>query len=162
MSLQEIVESLRACGFLRDLSEEDLLRFAELARPIEFATDELILREGDIAKDVFVILSGSVAVEICTPGIGCRRIMTLSNGDLLSWSSVLDHARLTATVRAITRTTAVVVNGRQLLTLCEHDPAFGYAFMRRVAQAMGNRLTAARMQLLDVFGEQMPVAPKSE
>ena len=85
--------------------------------------------------------------------------MTLSDGDLLSWSAVLEQTRLTATVRAISPIHGVVIDGQALLQICEDDPAFGFAFMRRVALATVNRLTAARMQLLDVFGAQMPTTP---
>ena len=44
----------------------------------------------------------------------------------------------------------------QIVTMCEHDPRFGYVFMRRAALALAKRLSATRMQLLDVFGGQMP------
>ena len=151
--------ALRQCGFLRDVDEEHLGRFVELARPVEFLAGDLILREGEVAKEVYVILSGSASLELCASGIGCRRIMTLSDGDLLSWSAVLEQTRLTATVRAISPIQAVVIDAKELLQICEDDPAFGFAFMRRVALATVHRLTAARMQLLDVFGTQMPAMP---
>ncbi|MDF1841503.1 MAG: cyclic nucleotide-binding domain-containing protein [Rubripirellula sp.] len=152
--------ALRQCGFLRDVDEEHLSRFVQLAMPVDFVAGELILREGEAAKNVYVILSGSASLELCASGIGCRRLMTLSDGDLLSWSAVLEQTRLTATVRAISPVHGVVIDGQELLQICEDDPAFGFAFMRRVALATVNRLTAARMQLLDVFGTQMPTTPE--
>lgn len=158
MNAAEIEKALRECGFLRDVAPEDLAQFAAIAKPVEIGEGELILREGELAKDVYVILSGKASLEICAPGVGCRRFMTLSDGDLLSWSAVLDQTRVTATIRAISPIKAIIIDGRQLLTLCEHDPKFGFAFMRRVALAMAHRLTAARMQLMNVFGTEMPEA----
>ncbi len=151
--------ALRQCGFLRDVDEDHLSRFVQLAMPVDFVAGELILREGEVAENVYVILSGSASLELCASGIGCRRMMTLSDGDLMSWSAVLEQSRLTATVRAISPIQAVVIDGQALLQICEDDPAFGFALMRRVALATVHRLTAARMQLLDVFGTQMPATP---
>ncbi len=162
MNEEELQAALRESGFLTDASEEHLSSLASIAKPVSFAKDTVIFREGDVATEVYIILSGNVSLEICAPGIGCRRIMTLDGGDLLGWSPVLEQMRLTATARAVTPIAAIALNGRQLLTQCEHDTSLGYDFMRRAALAMGKRLTATRMQLLDVFGHQMPEADKSK
>jgi CRP-like cAMP-binding protein len=155
MNVEVLQKALRDSGFLTDAPEEHLVRLAEIAKPVEFESGQVIFREGDVAVDVYIILAGSVSLEICAPGVGCRRIVTLDGGDLLGWSPLLEQMRLTATARAITPTKAVALSGHQVLALCEHDPKLGYDFMRRAALAMGRRLTATRMQLLDVFGTQM-------
>jgi len=40
---------------------------------------------------MYLVVNGNVSVEICAPGIGCRRIMTVGNGELLAgrpcWNS---------------------------------------------------------------------------
>jgi hypothetical protein len=56
----------------------------------------------------------------------------------------------------------VEINGGQIVTLCEHNPRFGYIFMRRAALAISKRLSATRMQLLDVFGTEMPTVAEEE
>ena len=38
---------------------------------------------------------------------------------------------MTATARVLEPTTLLVLDARQLVTLCEHNPRFGYEFMRR-------------------------------
>ena len=69
---------------------------------------------------------------------------------------------LTATARTIVDTTAVQINAGQVLTLCEHNPRFGYEFMRRAAVALAKRLSATRLQLLDVYGTEMPPVAESQ
>ena len=44
--------------------------------------------------------------------------------------------------------------------LCDHDPQFGYELMRRTALALAKRLSATRMQLVNVYGDQLPVTPQ--
>jgi hypothetical protein len=51
----------------------------------------------------------------------------------------------------------VEINVAQLLTMCNHDPQFGYELMHRTALALAKRLSATRIQLLNVYGDQLPV-----
>ena len=83
--------------------------------------------------------------------------MTVGPGELLGWSPLLEQTRLTASARTMTPVEAIELQGGQLLALCHHDPRFGYVFMRRAALALAKRLNATRMQLLDVFGADMPL-----
>jgi CRP-like cAMP-binding protein len=69
---------------------------------------------------------------------------------------VLEQTRLSATARALEPTRAVRLNGKQVLAQCEHNPRFGFEFMRRAALALANRLNATRLQLLNVYGDAMP------
>jgi CRP/FNR family transcriptional regulator, cyclic AMP receptor protein len=80
----------------------------------------------------------------------------VGEGELLGWSPVLEQSQLTATARALAATTAVEINASQILTVCEHDPRFGFELMRRAARALAKRLNATRLQLVDVYGNQMP------
>ena len=156
MSENALLEMLRCVQFLDGIADEHLERLAEMSRIVEFAEGNLIFREGDPADDIFLIVKGNVSLEICAPGIGCRRIFTAGEGDLLGLSPLLDNVMLTATARTMAPTQAIVINSGQILTMCEHEPRFGYVFMRRAASALAKRLNATRVQLLDVFGDQMP------
>jgi CRP-like cAMP-binding protein len=158
MNADQLRAQLGQSSFLRDLSEAHVDKLAELARWREYAPQAVIFREGDPPTSVYVIESGRVGLEICAPGIGCRRILTAAPGDLLGWSPVLGESRLTATARALEPTTCFEFKAGQVLAACEHDAAFGYAFMRRLALEMAKRLNATRMQLMDVFGTHMPEA----
>ena len=94
--------------------------------------------------------------------VGSRKILTVGEGELLGWSPVLEQARLAATARAQADTQVVKISGQQVLTMCEHNPRFGYDVMRRAALALAKRLSATRMQLIDVYGDQMPTGEDDE
>lgn len=157
MSNRVLPEQLRQFQFLQEIDDEHLGRLAAVARLVEFPADKVLYREGQAVSNIYLILSGSVSIEICAAGIGCRRIMTVSDGDLLGISPAVGQSRSTGTVRTLAPTKAIELNASQVLTLCEHNPRFGYEFMRQVAVAISQRLNATRLQLLDVFGaEQKP------
>ena len=74
----------------------------------------------------------------------------------MAWSAMLGQAQLTATARALADTRAIEVNAGQLLAICEHNARFGYELMVRAAGVLSKRLNATRLQLVDVYGSQMP------
>jgi CRP-like cAMP-binding protein len=149
-----LTEKLRELQILEGIPAEALERIASVAHLVEFRAGDIIFREGAPAEDIYLITSGSVSLEICAPSVGCERILTVETGDLLSWSPLLGHEKLTATARALVPTSAVKISGRQVLALCAHDAHFGYEFMRRVAEVLAQRLKATRLQLLNIYGHQ--------
>lgn len=154
MSSTELFARLQESETLRDIDKGDLQEIASAAAYRDVAEGAVIFREGDPAETTFLVVNGTVSLEICTPGIGCRRISTISNGELLGWSPVLDNEHLSATARAVTPVTLIEMPKEPVLALCDHSPRFGQLFMKAIAQTLARRLTAARMQLLDVYGRE--------
>lgn len=154
MSDDELKEAIRAVDCFQGIHEEDLDLIVEMGNAIEFVADETIFREGDPALKSYVVISGTISLEVCAPGMGCRRISTIRDQEFLGWSPVLDNFHLTVTARTVTPALLVELPKDQLLTLCESSPHFGYVFMRGVAQTLARRLSAARMQLLNLFGDE--------
>ena len=158
MTEPSVTDALRGIQFLRELPAELIDQLASIARVVEFPAATVIFRQGDAASTLYLVVDGNVLLEICAPGVGCKRILTVGPGELLGWSPMLEHSRLTATARTISAARAVALSGHQVLAICEQNPTLGYEFMKRAALALAKRLNATRLQLLDVFGTQMPVA----
>lgn len=152
MNTTDLASQLRQASFLRDADASIIDQLASIAVPAHFSQDEVIFREGDAANDIYLIVSGRVSIEICSPGKGCRKILSIDPGELLGWSPLLEQSRFfTATARAVLDTDAIQINAAKTLALCDRDPRFGYAIMKRAALAMSKRLSAARLQLLDLY-----------
>lgn len=154
MTEQETLAELRRTACLTNAAEADLNQLVDFARRVALAANTIVFHEGDAANELFLIVRGSVALEICAPGIGCRRIATVDPGELLGWSPVLDNLYLTATARTIAPTEMIALPKADVLALCERSPRFGYVFMKGVAATLARRLSAARLQLLNVFGNE--------
>jgi CRP-like cAMP-binding protein len=159
MNKDSIIETLREIRFLHDIGPMHLEQIAKVARVRDFNEDDAVFRQGDAAQHVYLVVSGNVSLEMCAAGTGCRQILTLGSGELLGWSSVLEQVSYTARARVLEKTQLVEINVAQLLAMCDRDPQFGYELMRQVALALAKRLSATRMQLLDVYGANMPVLP---
>jgi len=159
MNKDSMIETLREIRFLHDIGPMHIEQIAKVARVRDFNEDDVVFRQGDAAQHVYLVVSGNVSLEICAAGAGCKQILTLGPGELLGWSSVLEQLSYTARARVLERTQLVEINVAQLLAMCDQDPQFGYELMRQVALALAKRLSATRMQLLDVYGANMPVLP---
>lgn len=156
MSEQATIEALRGVEFFHGLSEEHLARLASVCRLEEYPAQADIFHEYEEAKDVYAIVNGRVSLVICTPATGCRQLMEAGAGDLIGWSPIVERPRLSDTARTLAPTTVVAIDGHRVLEICEEDHELGYEFMRRAAKVLAKRLSATRLQLLEVSGVRLP------
>jgi CRP-like cAMP-binding protein len=148
-------ESLRTLAFLTQATDEELRMLLPAAQIEQYPSGCTIFHEGDHINHVFVVAAGTVALEINGVNHTPRRIQTLHPGELLGWSPLLGTGAMTASAKALTQVRVVAFNAKILLELCERDPKFGFLLMRRTAAAIAARLSATRLQLLDVYGAEL-------
>lgn len=154
---QDLLAILKNVHFLHEISDDNIERIASVAGLRDLSPGAIVFREGQKESSVYLVVKGAVALEYCTPGLGCRRLQTVGAGELLGWSPILGIEEMTATARILEPTTIVAIDAKQLVALCEHDTRFGYEFMRKTALALSQRLSATRLQLLDVYSQELPV-----
>jgi CRP/FNR family transcriptional activator FtrB len=154
---QSIVDSnlMKTFVFFDDINEAGLAKLAELATVLEVPADTELLREGEPADYVYILLEGRVSLCLPIPGKVCAdtAVSTLSKGQLLGWSALLPCSRWQASVYTLKTCRFVRVSAAELRSLCEHDYELGYHIMKNALTAVGQRLSECRMQQLDIFGE---------
>lgn len=156
MDNQSLIDSLRDVRFLHDLDNTHLLEIAEVTRMRNVPEGDVLFREGDEPQDVFLVVSGSVGLDIAVQGKGSNRILTVGPGEILGWSALLEQTQMTATATALCSTCVAQINTGQLLRICARNPRFGYELLRRTSLALAARLSATRMQLVDGFDTPRP------
>ena len=155
-------ELLKSLAFLAHATDEEIYSLLPAARVETHAPGAVLFREGEPLPHVFIVASGTVALEVLGRDHRPRRFQTVGAGELLGWSPLLGSAPMTATARVVTDARLVALDARAVLELCRKDPSFGFEFLRRTAAAIAARLSATRLQLLDVFRHELPVAPEGE
>jgi CRP-like cAMP-binding protein len=113
-----------------------------------------IAHEGDSADYLYLIRRGKVAIEAQGPGHGTIVLETLGEGEVLGWSWLFPPHRWTFDFHAIEDTRMVAMDAKCLRGKAEADPALGYRLMKSFSRVMTERLRAARMQILDVYGRK--------
>ncbi len=147
-------QELSEFDFCRGLSDTSRIRLAELISPVELGEHQIVFRTGDPAENSYLIADGLVALEICAPGVGCRRMMTAGPGELIGWSPLVEGARYAATARTVGRCRLLKISGSALRQACMADSRFGFEIMRSIVNVLSTRINAARLQLLDMFGPE--------
>ncbi|HEY4232146.1 MAG TPA: Crp/Fnr family transcriptional regulator [Lacipirellulaceae bacterium] len=154
-----VLDELRKSEFLRGIPDEQLTKLAAICRPVEFPARSTVFEQYGLAKNVYVIVSGEISLAICDPEESCRQIGVVHGGDLMGWSPLVGRMRLYDTARCVTAVRALEFEGSKLMDFCAANSPFGFEFMRRVACVLAERLSGARLQLLEISGMFLPEFP---
>ncbi len=147
----ESIKSAYEGNFLSEAATKVRQRLASLGTLKTVPSGTVLFREGDYHDHFYVVQSGAVILEMCLPGRGCTRLLTIGPGEMLAWSSVVGESQMTATAIAQGDVELLCFSGKALAEVCESDHECGYYLMRWLATALSKRLFATRLQLLDMF-----------
>jgi CRP-like cAMP-binding protein len=138
-------------SFLAHLSPRVQEKLLALGETFRYAGGQTVFHEGDPSLYLYIVKSGQVAIDVHIPPKGRRSIMTAGPGDLFSWSALVEPRLETASARAVEETEALGIKGGTLMDLCREDPELGFEVYRELAELIGARLIATRLQLLDTL-----------
>src|SRR6202040_3998813 len=96
-----------------------------------FKAGSVIFREGDEARDLFVIKSGQVRIQI-----GNRTVTELAADSIFGEMALIDNEPRSATAVAVTDVELVAVSEKQFLFLVSQTPYFALKVMRVLAQRL--------------------------
>ena len=159
MTTPEILHALAELRFSVGLSDEDVRKLAAISELVKFSAGKTIFTEGSKAEHIFLLRDGRVELRMCAPAQGCLTLLTVEGGDLLGWSPALTQGEMTATAVTIKDTHAIRIASDKLQALCEADHDIGYEMMRRIAISLSSRLTATRLQVMDMHAHKRANLP---
>jgi CRP/FNR family transcriptional regulator, cyclic AMP receptor protein len=99
--------------------------------PQFFKAGSVIFREGDEAKELFVVKSGQVRIQI-----GNRTVTELAADSIFGEMALIDSEPRSATAIAATDVELVPVSEKQFLFLVGQTPFFALKVMRVLAQRL--------------------------
>jgi CRP/FNR family cyclic AMP-dependent transcriptional regulator len=147
-------EMLAAHPFVVGMGEAQVRRLAGCIKEVaEFPADQVIFHAGGVARFLYLIHRGDVALEVTSSGTSSRIVGTLHGGDALGWSWLFPPYRWAFDARAMVHTEAIVIDGEPMRQCVATDHELGYQVVWRVAREMADRLQATRLQLLDIYGD---------
>lgn len=135
--------------FFQGMSKPHLKVLADAAMPTEFAKDQIVFREKELANRFYLLEQGKVALESRDENGKLVFVETVGAGDALGWSWLFPPYTWHFSARALQKTTALFFYGTRLREACEEDHDFGYELVRRMAQVAIRRLEQTRRHALD-------------
>lgn len=155
-----VTDSVRDHAFVDGLTESQLNQLSALAQEVEFDENEVILRAGQQSKHLYLLLTGSVCVEVAARSYTVR-VQVLDPGDAFGWSALLDHHDTLFQVRARQACTALCLEGEGLNAVLARDPAFAAEMLRRALKLVAGRVQATEARLGELCGVRMAPAASS-
>jgi CRP/FNR family transcriptional regulator, cyclic AMP receptor protein len=146
---------LAAHPFFTGMSPELLKLLVGCASNVKYEAGDFISREGQDASEFFIIRQGKVALELFSPTHGPITVETLEDGDVMGWSGLLPPYRSHFDARAVVLTRTIRFDGKCLRGKLEADHHLGYEMLKRFIRIIVERLSATRLQLLDIYGTRV-------
>jgi CRP/FNR family transcriptional regulator, cyclic AMP receptor protein len=149
--MSESVGEMQKYEFFSGLEPKHLEQIAGCASEKDYEAGSTIFQEGEKADKLFLIRKGKIVIELQLPNRDPLKILTIEKGGVVGWSWLFPPYKWHFQARVLEPTSAVVIDSKCLIDMCEKDHAFGYNIMKRTSQLILNRLEGTTQQLLGSF-----------
>lgn len=122
------LETLAEIPLFSALSKRDLQRIARASDEITRDAGTLLVDQGDMGREAFVIIDGTATVKRNN-----RKVGTLGPGDAIGELSLLDHGPRTASVTADGPMTLLVLSAREFRGVIEEVPGLAHKLLGQLA-----------------------------
>ncbi len=112
------VEELRSLALFTSCTPKELTTVARSSKRVSLAAGETVVRQGELSTECYVILDGTVRVEI-----DGEPVANLGSGESFGELSPLDHQPRSASVIATSDLTALVFTAAEFATLASTIPS---------------------------------------
>lgn len=137
--------------FASDMAPDLRASLTTIGQTVDHPAGAVLVRAGVPSPALGLVLEGRVAIRPSIPGLGTRTILTLEDGDIFGWSTVLSGANATSDAVTITPSRVILFERAALLAAFDADPRLAAAVYRKVLEAVARRLQWTRLQLLDLY-----------
>lgn len=117
------------------LSRRLLGRLAAALFEKAYAADDIVFREGDPGKGLFIVLDGSVAITRMTPS-GEQRLATLESGDSFGELALIDDLPRSASARVVAPSRLLILYRSHFESLVEGDRAVALVVMKNLLRML--------------------------
>jgi CRP/FNR family transcriptional regulator, cyclic AMP receptor protein len=129
MARNAYLAKLKSVPLLADLDDHELQHLDHATTEVEVRAGHVIMREGQLAEEMVVVLQGELEVKR-----GDMHIATLKAGDFAGELAVLAHSHRHATVIAATDARLLVIESREFLGVLTDAPHLAVKMLPVVAK----------------------------
>lgn len=143
------IDELRQVGLFGAVSDDVLQFFTQKLVVLLTQPGDIVFREGDPARDLFVVISGEMEVLKRSQSGVDARVAVLGPGDWFGEMSILDVQPRSATVRVLAPSRLLRVSASDLDALYRHDTKSYAIIVLNIARELSRRLRVADGLLAD-------------
>jgi len=143
------IATLQEVPLLAGLSEKQLAILVEDLRPRDYKKDELIFRQGDESREIYIVLKGKVRIYKISPAGNETSIDIFSTHAVLGEFAALDNEPRSTSAKAISAVTLLVMSQDHFLHHLHMLPGLAINLARLLAGKL--RWTAAYAESIAQF-----------
>lgn len=148
--------ALADCELFNGLSETQRASVVSLMAERDVDPGTELVREGDAATELIVIMKGVVEVtKRVAAGDREHRLATLRDGTTLGEMTLVDRAPRSATVRAVAPTRVGILSMDRLADLATTDPSIERQLLRNLANDLSRRLRSTNATTVAALEQQL-------
>jgi len=138
-SEHEMLEILKKVTIFASVGDSGLKRLIDECPIVQFRAEDVIIREGTPATDIYIILQGSVRI-ILNMAHEPFEICEFSEGNCIGEASVIGILNHSASAVAIHDCTMLVLSRKTLMNIFEADKEFFSYLILNIARELARRL----------------------
>ena len=138
------VEMLRRIPLFSRIEPAKLKLLAFTSEHMTFKEGQLLMRQGEVGNEAYVLMDGRVAVTVDSPQ-GEIVVAELGDNELIGEIAILCDVPRTASVKALGEVKTLLIRKEQFLQLVSQFPQMGIEIMRSLA----DRLSATNQELAE-------------
>ena len=151
MDISSATQMVLGHPFLAGFNPHYLHVFTDCATFLRCGVQDEIFHEGGDADHFYLIQAGRVSLETFVPGRGPVTVQHLGSGEAWGCSWLFPPYRWHFTARAVEPCQLLAFGAARLRAQSEENHDFGFELVRRVSQAMLERLQATRRKLVEFY-----------
>ena len=125
----EKLELLKRVPLLSGLGRREIEEVGRLAEEVDVPAGQVLMREGDIGREFYVLVRGSVGIERAG-----ARIRTMKDGDFFGEIALLDEGPRSATATTEADSKLLVLGHREFHSLMDRFPAIRTCVLEALAK----------------------------
>lgn len=148
-----VKQTLKECQVFAALSDDELEKVAALATEREYEAGATIFREGDSAREFFIIVEGKVAIQIplslAQAQMGRRiTVDVLGKNEVFGWPSIVEPYVYALIAVCLQKAKIISLNGVKLRALLRENQHIGYEVLSALITVVASRLDDTRQVLV--------------
>ena len=158
------LSTLEGLAILKDFDQDQLKKILELCSIEEFQQDQRLFLEGETAKDMWVVIDGSVELRFEMPDArtSTNESMISSHRDdipesqVFGWSCFIPPYKMRLSAYCTSRRCQVIkINADKLNKLMVSDTDIGFKIMGYLVQVVGFRFKQMQEEVVKFIGINM-------
>lgn len=152
---QDILEKLKHITIFDELknNKDDLEKLQSIIRIKRFPKDEIIIREGDVGTEMYIVYKGSVEIQKETRAGDSYTVVKLraEHNVFFGELALVDDDKRSATVITLEDSEFLIIQKKDFLELGKSNPEIALPITRSIAKILAGRLRKTTGDMLTIF-----------